>query len=154
MTLNTKQYMDALASAALRTGRFDAVNGVDIGSTPANSGMVAVIWPRRIRAIPAGSGLNTTSASIVFTMRLFAAMNADPMGEIDPLMIDATDEIMNMLSGDFTLDGLIDYVDLLGEHGDALGSDSGFLKLNENQTFRIVDITIPLIIHTVWTQER
>lgn len=153
MPLDTKRYMDALTSAALRTGRFDAVNGVDIGSTPSSGGIVAVVWPRRIRALPGGSGLNTTSTSIVFMMRLFAAMNADPMGEIDPAMIAATDDVMNLLSGGFTLDGLINYVDLLGEHGDALGSDSGFLKLNENQTFRIVDITIPFIVHDVWTQE-
>ncbi len=151
--LSTQLYMDALASVALSTGHFASVNAVDVGSTPQPGGLSAVLWPRRIRALPAGSGLNTTSASLIFTMRLFGSMNSDPMGQIDPAMISAADDIMNLLSGDFMLNGLISYIDLLGEHGDALGSDSGFLKLNESQTFRIVDITIPMVIHNVWTQE-
>lgn len=153
MAIDTQSYMDALTSHALSTGYFDSVNAVDIGSTPPNTGMVAVLWPRRIRALPAGSGLNVTSVSIVFSVRLIRAMDTDPTGQIDPQMISACDALMNAYSGDFTLGGLVNYIDLLGENGEALAADSGFLKMNENQTFRIVDITVPCVIHNVWTQE-
>lgn len=153
MPLSTQAYMDALISHASSTGYFSAVNGVDIGSTPDNSGLTGVLYVQGVRPIPAGSGLNTTSVVVTFTLRLIRAMNSDPYGSIDADMVEAMDALINAYSGDFTLGGVISYIDLLGEHGTQLESDSGFLKLNEDQTFRIIDITIPCVVHDVWTQE-
>lgn len=152
MALTTKLYMDALISHALSLGYFTSVNSVDTGSTPSNDGLSGVLWSRRTRALPARSGLNSTSALVTFMMRLFHSANSDPLGEIDPRMIDATDALLNAYSGDFTLGGLVAYIDLLGEHGEGLGSDSGWLDMGEDRKFRIVDITIPLVINDVWNQ--
>ena len=152
MPLDTQAYMDALISHAGTTGHFASVNSVDIGSTPLNDDMIAVLWPRRIRALPQASGLNQTSISIEFTMRLIVTMNTDPLGQIDSRMIAAADSLMNAYSGDFTLGGLIAYVDLLGQHGAPMESQSGFLRINEDTQYRIVDITIPCVINDVWTQ--
>lgn len=152
MAIDTQALIDALISHALSLGHFSSVNSVDIGSTPDNTGLTAVIYPRRIRALPTGSGLASTSVAIDFTMRLIQSMNIDPFGSIDVGMIAAADALMNAYSGDFTLGDLIAYVDLLGQHGESLESDSGFLKLSDDQTFRIVDITIPCIINDVWNQ--
>lgn len=150
--LDTQAYMDALISHASASGHFSSVNSVDIGSTPANDGIVAILWPRRIRALPAQSGLNSTSIAIEFNMRLMCSMNSDPYGQIDPRIIAAADALMNAYSGDFTLGGLIAFVDLLGQHGAPMESQSGFLPIGENERFRIVDITIPCIINDVWNQ--
>lgn len=152
MAINTQGIIDALISHALTTGYFASVNEVDFGSTPPNAELNAVIYSRRTRAVPGGSGLSATSVSIDFTVRLAQSLEVDPLGSIDPGMIAAADALMNAYSGDFTLGGLIAYVDLLGQHGESLGSDSGFIKLGEEQTFRIIDITIPCIINDVWTQ--
>lgn len=153
MPLNTRQYIDALISHAMSLGHLASVNETDIGSMPGNSDLIGVLYWRRMRPIPARSGLNTTSVLIEFNMRLIRATNTDPMGEIDPQMMDATDALMNAYSTDFTLGGVVAEIDLLGEYGQALESDSGFLKMTEELTFRIVDITIPCVINDVWTQE-
>lgn len=152
MAIDTQGLIDALISHALSLGHFQSVNSVDIGSTPVNSDLTAVIYPRRIRALAGGSGLASTSVGIDFTMRLIQAMNVDPFGSIDVQMIAAADALMNAYSEDFTLGDRIAYVDLLGQHGAALESDSGFMKLGDDQSFRIVDITIPCIISDVWNQ--
>ncbi len=152
MPIDTQSYMDAIASHAAASGHFESVNSVDIGSTPSNQGIVAVLWPRRIRALPGASGLNSTSVAIEFNMRLMCSMNTDPFGQIDPRMIAAADALMNAYSGDFTLGGTIAYVDLLGQHGAPMESQSGFLTIGEDERFRIVDITIPCIINDVWNQ--
>jgi hypothetical protein len=153
MALNTKLYMDALISHALSSGHFVSVNAVDVGSNPTNEGLTAVLYPRRIIPAPGRSGLASTSAVMTFVMRLFHSSASDPLGEIDPRIIDATDALLNAYSGDFTLGGLVAEVDLLGQYGESLRSDSGWLPMGDAGEFRIVDITIPLVINDVWTQE-
>jgi hypothetical protein len=145
--------MDALISHASATGHFTSVNSTDIGSTPGNDGITVVIWPRSVNPIPERSGLASTSVAVTFMVRFFHALNSDPLGEIDSDMIDATDALLNSYSGDFTLGGVVAEVDLLGEHGDPLGMDSGYVELADDKKFRVVDITVPLIINDVWTQE-
>lgn len=151
--LSTRTYMDKLISHALSLGHLSSVNEVDIASNPGNSDLIGILYFRGARPIGAGSGLNSTSVVVEFTMRLVRSVNTDPLGQIDPQMVDAMDTLMNAYSGDFTLDGAISYVDLLGEHGQALDADSGFLKITEDLTYRIIDITIPCVIHDVWIQE-
>lgn len=152
VAIDTQACIDALKSHALSLGHFSSVNSVDVGSTPPSADLTAVVYPNRIRALPSASGLNSTSVAIDFMMRLIRGMNVDPLGSIDVEMITATDALMNSYSGNFTLGGLIAYVDLLGQHGESLNADSGFIKLDSDQTFRIVDITIPCIINDVWNQ--
>ncbi len=145
--------MDALISHAMASGHFSSVNSTDIGSAPTNEGISAVIWPRRGRPLPGRSGLATTSVVIPFMIRLFHASATDPLGEIDPRMIDAADALLNAYSGDFTLGGIIAEVDLLGQYGDALGWDSGWVDMGDDGKFRVLDIMVPLVINDVWTQE-
>jgi hypothetical protein len=156
VALDTQLYMDALISHALSSGHFVSVNAVDVGSTPTNEGLTAVLWPRRITPAPGRSGLASTSVVMTFVMRLFHSSVSDPLGQIDPIMLNATDALLNAFSGDFTLGGIVAEVDLLGQYGEQLRSDSGWLDMgggaDESKKFRIVDITIPLIINDIWTQ--
>lgn len=152
MALNTQLYMDALISHALASGHFVNVNAVDVGSAPTNEGLSGVLWPRRVTPAPGRSGLASTSVVMTFVMRLFHSSQSDPLGQIDPRMIDATDALLNAYSGDFTLGGIVAEVDLLGQFGETLRSDSGWLDMGDDGKFRIVDITIPLVINDVWTQ--
>jgi hypothetical protein len=145
--------MDALISHAMASGHFSSVNSVDIGSVPTNEGISAVVWPRSGNPIPERSGLASTSVLIPFMVRLFRSMKSDPLGEIDPSLIDATDALLNAYSGDFTLGGIVAEVDLLGQYGDGLSWDSGYIDMGDDGKFRVVDITIPLVINDVWTQE-
>lgn len=153
MALNTKIYMDALISHVMSLGHFSSVNSTDVGSVPTNDGISAVLWPRRIVPASGRSGLASTSVVMTLVMRLFHSAATDPIGEIDPRMIDATDALLNAFSGDFTLGGVVAEIDLLGQYGEALRSDSGWLDMGGDGKFRIVDITIPLVINDVWTQE-
>jgi hypothetical protein len=153
VALETRRYMEALASHAASSGHFTGGELGDIGSTPDNTGLTFVIWPGPGNPIPGRSGLNATSVAINFMLRIFRSVNSDPLGEIDPEMIDATDALLNAYTGDFTLDGLVAEIDLLGQYGTSLSWDSGYIEMDSSTRFRIVDITIPLIINDVWTQE-
>lgn len=145
--------MDALISHAAASGHFTSVNSTDIGSVPTSEGISAVVWPRSVRPIPERSGLASTSVVVSFMVRFFRSMNSDPLGEIDPAMIDAVDALMNAYTGNFTLGGIVAEVDLLGQYGDPLSMESGYIDMGDDGKFRIVDITVPLVINDVWTQE-
>jgi hypothetical protein len=152
VALETRRYMDALISHAMASGHFSSVNSTDIGSVPTNEGISVVVWPRSGSPIPERSGLASTSVLIPFMVRLFRSMKSDPLGEIDPSLIDATDALLNAYSGDFTLGGIVAEVDLLGQYGDGLSWDSGYIDMGDDGKFRVVDITVPLVINDVWTQ--
>ena len=150
MTIEIRALTDALASHALTTGLFARVNQYEPKSAP-NDGLSGAVWVQTLRPDPQRSGLAVTSAWLTFTLRIYVPMLQEPMDEIDPQLIDAVDQLLALYSNDFTLDGMIREVDLLGQSGNGLSVQSGYLDVDRRK-FRIVDITIPLGLNDVWDQ--
>jgi hypothetical protein len=142
--------LNALVSDAETTGLFDQINTHEPKSAPRN-GLTMAVWADRIEPYALASGLDATSAVIVFNARLFTKMLQYPQDSIDPNMIIAVDTLMNKYSGDFTLGDMIRNVDLLGETSFHLEAQAGYIN-QDNTLYRVMTLTIPLIVNDAWTQ--
>jgi hypothetical protein len=150
VALETQAYIDALVSHAMTTGYFEKVNGHEPRSAP-NTNLTAAVWFQNIKPFPEGSGLASTSIVMVMTVRLYTSALQEPLDMMDPTMTAAVDALLNAYTGDFTLDGMIRNIDLLGENGISLEAEAGYLDIDRTK-FRVVDITVPMVINDVWTQ--
>jgi hypothetical protein len=153
MSLDLQAIVDGATSHALALGWFDNVNGHEPRSAPGH-GLTAGVWLDQITAVAARSGLASTSARVVLTVRVYSPMLAEPTDEIDPHMTSAVDALMRAYAGDFTLGDTIANVDLLGAHGEPLSGRAGYLRFpGSDAEFRIFTITLPMIIDDLWDQE-
>jgi hypothetical protein len=150
MTIEIRAYTDALVSHAAETGWFTRVNSHEPKSAP-HGDLSAAVWVQTLRPDAQRSGLAATSVWLTFTLRVYVPMLQEPQDEIDPQIIEAVDDLISLYSSDFTLDGMIREVDLIGQSGTGLSVQSGYLDIDRRK-FRIVDITIPLGLNDVWDQ--
>lgn len=151
MALESRQYVNALVSHMLSTGRFASVNGAEPGAMPSNDSLAGAVWFTRVRPIGEASGLANVSIVMTLNVRLFTSLNTSPFEDIDPGMLAAVDDLFNAYIGDFTLGGLVRCVDVLGMYGTMLETQSGYVETDQVK-LRVVDITVPLVIDDVWTE--
>ena len=149
-----RDLFDAVQSHALATGEFDTVNTHEPKSAPGNT-ITAAIWLQSIGPATEGSGLASTTARIEFQVRLYTGFIAEPADMIDPNLLDASLVLMNSYSGDFALSIVtvadVRTIDLLGIYGNPLEATAGYLN-QDGSIFRVMDITLPLIVNDLWTQ--
>jgi plastocyanin len=142
--------INAIVSAAQSTGQFTDVAGHEPASLPA-TGMSAAVWMQGLGPARKVSGLAGTAARIEYRMRIYTPMLTGAMDSIDPAMTAAASQMIGILSGDFTLVGLVFEVDLLGANGAPLAAKADYYKQGD-QFYRIYDLTIPLVVDNAWTQ--
>lgn len=140
---------DAVVSDAQASGYFDRVNQHEPKSAP-GYGLTAAIWVQSITPTRI-SGLSSTSALVVFFLRIYTSMVQEPQDMIDPNMLKATSNLMRRYHDDFDFAGAIRNVDLLGQEGIPLFADFGYID-QDNRLFRVSTITIPCIVNDVWPQ--
>jgi PKD repeat protein len=140
----------AIETHALASGRFETVNGHEPKSAP-GLGITAAVWFQSIEPAPAASGLAATTIRLVMNIRITTNMLAEPQDGIDPNIVSAVDALMAAYSGDFTFGGQVRNVDLLGQTGQPMRADAGYLT-QDNRSYRAVVITLPLICNDVWEQ--
>ena len=149
MGLANKTIVDQLTSKAKATGLFRSVNGHEPKNAP-EKGLTAAVWVDSIGPSPT-SGLKSTSALVVFMMRLYTPMVSEPQAMIDPTLTAACDQIMTDIHADFDLGSTVRQVDLLGSHGAGLVAQAGYVEIG-GTLFRIIDITIPCVVNDAWLQ--
>lgn len=155
MSLNVQALIDAVRDLALSTGLFTVINGHE-PATPIPDGLDAAVWLQYVGPCRPISGLTATAAAVTVWMRIYSkslsntATPAD-LDAIDPAIGDATSQMISLLSGDFELGGLVFAVDLLGIDQVPLSAKAGNIDVS-GTVYRIMDITIPLLIDAVWTQ--
>lgn len=151
MTLDASGVQDALVSQCLALGLFARVNGHEPKSAPP-SGLTAAVWVDYIGPSPLDSGLAATAGLLRFKIRLYTGMLSEPQDAIDPMLLSAVVVLLAALSGDFTLGATVRNVDLMGAAaGSPLSAQAGYLN-QDGKLFRIMDITLPLIINDIWDQ--
>lgn len=151
MQLDTSALIDAVASHAAQLGYFDAVNQHEPKSAPRN-GLTAAVWVQHLGPVPTNSGLAATSARLELRVRLYQSMLQEPQDMIDPNLVAAADALLAAYSGDFTLDGRVHKVDLLGSAGEPLQARAGYLRMESGRMYRVLDVTLPLLVNDVWEQ--
>lgn len=150
MALDIRTILDAVESHALASGYFAQVNGHEPKSPP-TSGITAAVWVEQIGPARGASGLDSTSVRLALFVRLYSSLVQQPVDAIDPDLMTALDALMAAYSGDFTLGGLVRDVDLLGAHGDPLSARAGYLA-EGGAEYRVMTITLPLIVSDLWAQ--
>lgn len=151
MGINSQDLIDRLASHAMTTGLFDRVNQHEPKNKPGR-GLTCAAWIDRIEPARGRSGLAVTTARVVFNVRVYTNMLQQPQDSIDPAVMAAVDLLMEAYTGDFTLGGTIEEVDLLGmTQGHPLFAQSGYINI-DNMVYRVMTITVPCIVSDAWTQ--
>jgi hypothetical protein len=151
--IDTKEYIEAMASHAMTTGYFDHANQHEPKSNP-GMGLHCAIWVQSLQPATGWSGLNSTSTVLVVAVRIYSNMLQEPQDAIDPNMMEAVDTLLAAYSGDFTLGGLVSYVDLLGQFGTALGGEAGYVQIGggEGSMHRVFTIMVPLVLDNSYSQ--
>lgn len=153
MAINSQAIIDRLASHAKATGLFDRVNKHEPKNKPGR-GLTCAIWVDRIEHARGRSGLIATDARVVLNVRVYTNMLQEPQDAIDPNVMKATDILFEKYSGDFDLGDDSRTIDLLGmTQGHPLFSQSGYINI-DNMVYRVITITVPVIVENAWTQAK
>jgi hypothetical protein len=142
---------DHVVSLTLTLGLFETVNQHEPKSAPGN-GLRAAVWVQDIQPIAQASGLNATSGVVTLYLRIYSNFLQQPLDGIDPDLLTATTTVLGAYSGDFTLGGTVRDIDLLGMYGSKMGAVAGYANM-DNRVYRIMTVTLPVIINDLWTQE-
>lgn len=151
MSLNADALVAGVVDPALKLGIFERVNQHEPKNAP-GPGLTAAVWVQRIDSIPARSGLDATSVRVEMSVRIYTNMLMEPQDAIDPRVMDAAAQLIGAYTGDFDLGGAVANVDLLGAHGVGLIAQAGYLN-QDNKLYRVMTVTVPLILNDVWNQE-
>ncbi len=150
MSIDAVSIMDKLQSHAMTLGVFERVNLHEPKNAP-GSGLSCAIWTDFIGPVPASSGLAATSGLLIFNVRIYSNMLAEPQDYIDPEVIKAVDLLMTAYSADFELGGSVAWVDLLGQSGRSMQAQAGYIN-QDGQMMRVMTITLPVVLNDSWVQ--
>ena len=143
----------ALTSHAKSLAIFEAVNQSEPENAPGTGAYCSILLGdgEPVRS----SGLNSTSWRQEFLARIYVLRRQRPTEATDPAILTATAALMAAYSADFTLSavppGLVRNIDLLGASGTPLSYKPGFLE-QDGSTFRVMEITLPLILNDAFAQ--
>ena len=141
---------DQVKSHAMKLGLFERVDTHEPKNAP-GGGLSCSIWVDAIEPVAAASSLIATTGRLAFHVRLMSNMLQEPQDDIDRDLLIAASTLLGEYSGNFTLSGTVRDVDLLGEHGAPLSAHAAYLNI-DNKMYRLMVITLPLIINDLWTQ--
>lgn len=145
----TADIVTALADQLMASGLFTTVNSAEPPTD--TGGLTAACWPEAVTPHARASGLASTTGVIRMKVRIYLPATAAEPDHVERAALDAADEVIGMLSGAFTLGGLVESVDLLGRSGAQLAMTTAWLGTG-GALRRIVDITVPLIVSDLWEQ--
>lgn len=148
--MNTSGIFNALVSHGMASGLFERVNTHEPKNAPGN-GLSMAVYLNNIVPAAGASGLNSTTGLLLFSVRVYSSMVAEPQDDIDPALLDAVDALFVAYSGDFELGGLIRNVDLLGQYSTPLQAEFGYIEIDK-KLYRVGTITVPLIVNDLWSQ--
>lgn len=153
MALDIDNLLDRIVSHALASGYFDLVNGHEPKNAPDSSAssLVAAVWVETVRLALGSSGLDSSSAVVVFSVRIYTSMLQEPQDGIDPAVVKALDALYTAYAGDFELGGEARMVDLRGAEGTPLQAKAGYLN-QDNKLYRVMTITLPVIVNDAWSE--
>lgn len=150
MSLDASGVLDAVVSHAQAIGHLEQVNAHEPKSAPSGL-LTGAVWVQEAGPVAAASGLDSTTAVVVLTVRIYKNMISEPQDAIDPEILTAVDALMSAYSGDFDLGGLVRNVDLLGAHTQGLRARAGYIP-QDGRLYRVMDISLPLICNDLWSQ--
>jgi hypothetical protein len=151
VALDADAILAELQSHAQRLGLFEGVTTHELKSAP-GSGLRCEIWNQQGGPVPPGSGLNATSAVLLWQVRIRTNMLQEPQDAIDPEVVRAAHRLIEALTADFTLNGTVRNIDLLGAAGlGGLRWVAGYVRQDAG-VYRVMDVLCPVIVNDAWEQ--
>jgi hypothetical protein len=150
MSLDSVSILAAAQGHAQALGIFERVLLHEPDDAPGN-GVTCAFWAGPGSPIPERSGLAKTSWRLELTGRLYLDALHEPRDDIETLLLGVLDTLVADYSGAFTLGGLVEQVDLLGAYGDPLSFKPGW-GMHNHKLYRLITITLPLIVDDLYTQ--
>jgi hypothetical protein len=147
--LDSRAILDKIVSHAAASGYFDRVNQHEL-IDPAGTGLVAGVWTQEFRPVRS-SGLNTVSMRLTVFVRIYTSMVSEPMDEIDPNVLDATDALLAAYCGDFELGGTARHIDIFGAAGLPLDAQAGYVE-RAGGLIRVMTVTVPVIVNDLYAE--
>lgn len=142
--------VNKLASTAGASGYFEGGVLTHEPKSGPGPGLTFATWIGEIKPIAERSGLAVTSVRVPMVCRIYRAMLTEPQDEIDTKLAVASAYLLTQLTADFGITGA--YIDLEGAYGEPLGTDLGYVELDDNN-YRIADTIVPFIADDVFDQE-
>lgn len=139
-----------IVSHCATLGLFDRIATHEPKNAPGN-GLNASVWVQEIIPLPRAGGLSATTGKVTFNIRIQTNMLKEPQDDIDREMLSAATVLLNEYSGNFTLGGSVRNVDLLGSFGTPLSAQAGYIQ-QDNRMYRVMVVTLPIVINDLWTQ--
>ena len=146
MSLTTSH--TALHKRLVNLGTFDKVADHEPASPP-GKGLYAAMWFERIRPVPEMSSLSHAAMLYVHIVRIYKNATSEPKDSIDIGVIEAADAVFGSLAEDHTLGSTAYAVDILGAYSDGLTAETDYVDFGRNQWFRVVDLSIPVVVDGV-----
>lgn len=140
-----------MISVAQRLAIFNAIVQHDPLTAPQSLPALAV-WAASIAPARGRSGQASTSVRVEFGARIYRSQLSKPEEAMDPQLISLTSQLFGAWSGEFTLDGEVMALDLLGAWGTPLSGTAGWVT-HDGKPFRVMEIVAPAVIDDVWVQE-
>jgi len=133
----------ALTSALKQLAAFQQVDVGEPVSPPGNRLYCSLmLGPVR----PASSGLSATSGEVTFLIRIWSKAQQRPLEKIDPEILAAAAAVMGKLSGQFTLAGTVRNINLM-----TMSGLPGWIEF-EGEPYRVMEITVPIVINDMFSQ--
>lgn len=139
-----------VTSHAQSLGIFERVNQHEPENSP-GTGASYSVWLSGIAPAAGGSGLAATTGRVEFTGHIYTRQRSRPTDQVDPDIMLLASNVIGAYSGDLTLGGTVRDVDLLGAHGQPLSARAMYVNF-QGTPFRVMEITLPVIINDLWAQ--
>ncbi len=141
--------LDALTSHASALGLFEQVLSHEPKSAP--TATTYCIFSDQIVPFRERSGLASVSVVELFIGRIYLDFLQQPEDSIDRDMLMALDALMTSYIGDLDFGDADVELDVLGQYTNGVLSKAGYIK-HDNRIFRVIDISLPVIVNDVWTE--
>jgi hypothetical protein len=92
------------------------------------------------------SGLAAVSSQVVLVIRIWSSALQKPLDGIDPEILAAASSLMGAFAGGFTLGGTVRDIDVM-----AMSAQPAYVDF-EGKPFRVVEISLPIVINDTWAE--
>ena len=147
MAFDIKNTLHAVETYVQNLGLFSTVQ-IDEPKQPVGQGLHAAIYMQSVSVIMVYVGGDTRESHVV-QLRVYKDMlaeNTDPQNNLESELASVVSKLMENLLGDTDLESSIMSIDAGGMDGGGMSATYGYLSLG-GVMYRVVDITIPLIVN-------
>ena len=134
----------------LKLGIFDHVAQHE-PSAPPGKGLYAAMWFDEIRPSQETSVLSGADMLYVLTVRMYKSAASQPQDSIDLDLLAALDAVLDLLISNHRLDGEAFGVDVLPRASEGLRAVTDYVDFGRNQFFRVIDLSIPVVVDGVYS---